>query len=53
MADDDGRYEEANAEVEQILAATQPKHLVEGFTSGIGYIMRGAVGFCGAVVVSA
>ena len=50
MADDD--YEEANAEVEHILAASKPRHLGEGLTSGIGYILRGAVGACGAVVVS-
>ena len=45
-------YEEANAEVEHILAASRPRHLGEGLTSGLGYILRGAVGACGAVVVS-
>jgi hypothetical protein len=44
-------FKKANAEVEQILGATKPKHLGQGLTSGIGYILRGAVGACGAVVV--
>ena len=44
-------FKKANEEVEQILGATKPKHLGQGLTSGIGYILRGAVGACGAVVV--
>ena len=43
----------ANAEVEHILGTTKPKHAAEGLTSGIGYILRGAVGACGALVVRA
>ena len=45
-------FKKANEEVEKILGATKPKHLGQGLTSGIGYILRGAVGACGAVVVS-
>mmetsp|Transcript_52860 Transcript_52860/g.128193 ORF Transcript_52860/g.128193 Transcript_52860/m.128193 type:complete len:549 (-) Transcript_52860:1501-3147(-) len=44
-------FKKANEEVEQILGATKPKHLGQGLTSGIGYILRGAVGACGAVVL--
>ena len=44
-------YDLANAEVEAILGANKPKHIAEGLTSGIGYILRGAVGACGALVV--
>jgi hypothetical protein len=50
---DDFLYDEASAEVELILGATKPKHLGQGLTSGLGYILRGAVGACGAMVVSA
>jgi hypothetical protein len=44
-------YMQANAEVEQILGSTKPKHIGEGLSSGLGYILRGAVGACGALVV--
>lgn len=44
-------FRKAHDEVEQILGATRPKHLGQGLTSGVGYILRGAVGACGAVVV--
>jgi hypothetical protein len=45
-------YDEASAEIEQLLGATKPKHIVHGLSSGVEYILRGAVGACGAVVVS-
>ena len=45
-------YDLANEEVEKILGTTKPKNIGEGLTSGIGYILRGAIGACGAVVVS-
>jgi hypothetical protein len=41
----------ASAEVEHILGATRPKHIGEGVTSGLGYIMRGAVGACGVAIL--
>jgi hypothetical protein len=44
-------YDLANAEVEQILGTIKPKHVGEGLASGIGYILRGAIGACGALVV--
>ncbi|MGK3757985.1 MAG: hypothetical protein ACI8RD_010299 [Bacillariaceae sp.] len=44
-------YDLANSEVEKILGTTKPKHLGEGLQSGLGYILRGAVGACGAVVL--
>jgi hypothetical protein len=48
---EDEEYDLANMEVEQILGTTKPKHIGEGLTSGIGYILRGAIGACGAVVL--
>lgn len=45
------KYDIANAEVEHILGSTKPKHIAEGLQSGIGYILKGAVGACGAVVL--
>eukprot|EP00536_Pseudo-nitzschia_multiseries_P011884 jgi/Psemu1/289958/fgenesh1_pg.430_\ len=44
-------YNRANAEVEDILGATTPKHIGEGLSSGLGYILRGAFGACGAIVL--
>lgn len=44
-------YDLANAEVEQILGTIKPKHVGEGLASGIGYILRGAIGACGALVL--
>jgi hypothetical protein len=41
----------ASNEVEKILGATKPKHIGEGVTSGVGYILRGAVGACGAALL--
>ena len=51
LAAEQEEYDLANAEVEHILGTTKPKHVAEGLTSGIGYILRGAVGACGALVV--
>jgi hypothetical protein len=43
---------EASAEIERILGAQQkPKHLGEGLTNGVGHILMGAVGACGAAVL--
>ena len=50
--DDNDDYLIANEEVEQILGSTRPKNFGEGVTSGIGYMLRGAIGAVGAVVVS-
>ena len=44
-------YDLANEEVEKILGRKKPKNFGEGLTSGIGYILRGAIGACGALVV--
>lgn len=44
-------YDLANEEVEKILGTTKPKNIGEGLSSGIGYILRGAIGACGAVVL--
>jgi hypothetical protein len=44
-------YDKAKTEVEHILGATNPKHLGEGLTWGLGYILRGAVGAAGALVL--
>lgn len=49
--DEDDEYHKAKAEVEHILGVTKPKHLGEGLTSGVGYILRGAVGAAGAIVL--
>jgi len=49
--DDDDDYLIANEEVEQILGSTRPKNFGEGVTSGIGYMLRGAIGAVGAVVL--
>ena len=49
----ESEYERANEEVESILGTTRPKHIGEGISSGLGCILRGAVGACGAVVVRA
>jgi len=49
--DENDDYDLANVEVEQILGTTKPKHVGEGLTSGIGYILRGAIGACGALVL--
>ncbi len=45
-------YDIASEQVEQILGNTQPKNFGEGLTSGVGYMLRGAIGAVGAVVVS-
>mmetsp|Transcript_27674 Transcript_27674/g.75427 ORF Transcript_27674/g.75427 Transcript_27674/m.75427 type:complete len:555 (-) Transcript_27674:1995-3659(-) len=47
----DSEYHRANEEIEYILGATAPKHIGEGISSGLGYILRGAVGACGAIVL--
>mmetsp|Transcript_8455 Transcript_8455/g.18230 ORF Transcript_8455/g.18230 Transcript_8455/m.18230 type:complete len:554 (+) Transcript_8455:210-1871(+) len=47
----ESKYERANEEVESILGTTKPKHIGEGISSGLGCILRGAVGACGAVVL--
>ncbi|KAG7348343.1 DnaJ protein [Nitzschia inconspicua] len=48
---EDEEYYKARDEVEYILGVTKPKHLGEGLTSGVGYILRGAVGAAGAIVL--
>lgn len=48
---DDEEYHKAKTEVEHILGVTKPKHLGQGLTSGVGYILRGAVGAAGAIVL--
>jgi hypothetical protein len=43
---------EASADIEKILLGRQkPKHLGEGLTNGVGSILRGAVGACGAAIL--
>eukprot|EP00531_Pseudo-nitzschia_arenysensis_P002073 CAMPEP_0116122510 /NCGR_PEP_ID=MMETSP0329-20121206/4253_1 /TAXON_ID=697910 /ORGANISM="Pseudo-nitzschia arenysensis, Strain B593" /LENGTH=541 /DNA_ID=CAMNT_0003616363 /DNA_START=113 /DNA_END=1735 /DNA_ORIENTATION=- len=44
-------YHIASEQVEQILGNTQPKNFGEGVTSGVGYMLRGAIGAVGAVVL--
>ena len=41
----------ASDEIERILGATAPKHLGDGITSGLGYILQGAVGAAGVAVL--
>mmetsp|Transcript_27973 Transcript_27973/g.31426 ORF Transcript_27973/g.31426 Transcript_27973/m.31426 type:complete len:91 (+) Transcript_27973:39-311(+) len=50
-ATEEEEYDMANAEVEHILGTTKPKHIAEGLQSGLGYILRGAVGAAGVMVV--
>mmetsp|Transcript_22268 Transcript_22268/g.24807 ORF Transcript_22268/g.24807 Transcript_22268/m.24807 type:complete len:566 (+) Transcript_22268:39-1736(+) len=50
-ATEEEEYDMANAEVEHILGTTKPKHIAEGLQSGLGYILRGAVGAAGVMVL--
>ncbi|KAL3904430.1 MAG: hypothetical protein SGARI_004928, partial [Bacillariaceae sp.] len=44
-------YDKAKAEVETILGQHKPKHVGEGLSTGVGYILKGAVGAAGALVL--
>jgi len=44
--------EAALEEINVLLDQTRPKHVGTGITSGIGYILAGAVGACGIAVLS-
>jgi len=46
------QHEEAQAQVDDILNQTRPKNFREGFRSGIGNIVSGAVGAVGVAVVA-
>lgn len=39
-------------EVDEILNRNRPRHLVDGIASGIGFVLAGAVGACGILVLS-
>jgi hypothetical protein len=43
---------EALSEVDEILNRNRPKHLVDGIASGVGFVLAGAVGACGILVLS-
>lgn len=43
---------QAAREIEVMLDRTRPKGLVEGVTSGVGYILGGALGACGILALS-
>lgn len=44
--------QQALDEIDVLLNQNRPKHLVEGVTSGLGYIVAGAVGAAGILVLS-
>jgi hypothetical protein len=44
--------EEALEEVDEILNRNRPKHLADGIASGMGFVLAGAVGACGILVLS-
>lgn len=43
---------QALEEVDEILNRNRPRHLIDGIASGIGFVLAGAVGACGILVLS-
>lgn len=52
MRDNKAAEDAALEEMSILLDQTRPKHIGTGISSGIGYILAGAVGACGIAVLS-
>eukprot|EP00934_Nitzschia_sp_Nitz4_P001158 Nitzschia sp. Nitz4//scaffold233_size31335//23674//25487//NITZ4_007954-RA/size31335-processed-gene-0.10-mRNA-1//-1//CDS//3329543388//1158//frame0 len=51
MSSTEEKEEDPSTQIQHILGTTRPKHLADGVTSGVGYIVKGAIGGLGCAVL--